>query len=179
LWGIFLAFPAFIVAYLFIYTPQIIMAEGSPVQIILYSLAVAMAVFCLCSSFHGWLLGPLGILQRLALFAASAGLFWPGPVTTGAGLAIAAMVAIGSALSKRGGTAVAGRWSARAGAAGGQDPGAASGGIRGVVQGAESGKDLGADLGGNLGGNLGGDHGEASGDGLRAARKLPSEGASG
>jgi TRAP transporter 4TM/12TM fusion protein len=101
LWGFFLAIPAFIVPYLFIYTPQIIMSGSGPVQIILYSSAVALAVYCLCSSFHGWLLRPLGAFDRALLLLASAGLFWPGSLTTMAGLVLAALVAAKSFFGRR------------------------------------------------------------------------------
>ena len=101
LWGFFLAVPAFIVPYLFIYTPQIILAEGSILQIILYSLAVALAVYCLCSSFHGWFIRPIGSVERALLVVASAGLFWPGSVSTAVGLLLAAIVALRALLLAR------------------------------------------------------------------------------
>jgi TRAP-type uncharacterized transport system fused permease subunit len=99
-YGFFLAIPAFIVPYLFIYTPQVILAEGGALQIILYSSAVALAVYLLCAAFHGWHLGPLGPAGRVFLAAASVGLFWPGPVSTAAGLAVAAAATI-RALARR------------------------------------------------------------------------------
>jgi TRAP-type uncharacterized transport system fused permease subunit len=91
--GIKLTFGGFIVPYMFIYGPALLL-EGPVALITISCLTAVLGVVFLGSSIQGYLFGTLGIVQRMLLFSASICLIFSGVVTDliGIGIALSALL---------------------------------------------------------------------------------------
>ena len=86
-----LAFTGFLVPFLFVYGPALLL-KGSVPEIIWASLTSVLGVICLASGLQGWMLGPATWLERAILVGAAFALIKPGLVTDALGLAGFALV---------------------------------------------------------------------------------------
>jgi TRAP-type uncharacterized transport system fused permease subunit len=92
-----LGLPSFILPFMCVYGPSLLMM-GS-VSDILVALTTSMAgisILAMCLQGYGYLMGPLGVLQRGLFLAASVCLIKPGILTDGLGIAIVLAVWFGS-----------------------------------------------------------------------------------
>jgi TRAP transporter 4TM/12TM fusion protein len=67
---------AFLIPYLFIYNPALLL-EGGAVEIGLVAARAVVAIVCLAAAVQGWLLRPASAPERLALVAAAVLFIWP------------------------------------------------------------------------------------------------------
>ena len=84
-----LALAAFIVPFLLVYHPELILI-GEPAQIALAAVTGFLGTVALAASTIGWLAGPAGWPLRFLLAGASAALIWPGLQSDLLGLALLA-----------------------------------------------------------------------------------------
>ncbi|RLA96409.1 MAG: TRAP transporter permease, partial [Deltaproteobacteria bacterium] len=82
-----LCFVAFLIPYVFIYEPALLM-RGSWGRILVEFSSAVIGVVALAASFQGWLFGALGVLLRLGLFLSAALLILPGLSTNLIGLCL-------------------------------------------------------------------------------------------
>lgn len=89
-----LGITAFIVPYMFVYGPEILL-EGSIPSILLSLVTACVGIYLLACSMQAWSFdSSLGMPQRVLAFAAAITLIIPGIVTDVAGLALAAIVMV-------------------------------------------------------------------------------------
>lgn len=89
-----LALAGFIVPFIFVYKPGMLILHSSMFDIIAASVTTVLAVIALAASTEGFIFSRMNWLTRLLLIAASIALIFPQPVYMGAGLAIMAAVLI-------------------------------------------------------------------------------------
>jgi TRAP transporter 4TM/12TM fusion protein len=89
----------FVVPFIFCYHPELLMI-GTPTQIVLRSLLALLAMFCIASSFVGYLFKPLRWAERLLLAAAGFAFINQSGVAIVAGLAILAATVAWQRLSR-------------------------------------------------------------------------------
>ncbi len=82
-----LCFVAFLIPYVFIYEPALLM-RGSWGRILVEFSSAVIGVVALAASFQGWLFGALGVLLRFGLFLSAALLILPGLSTNLIGLCL-------------------------------------------------------------------------------------------
>ncbi|MBU2455084.1 MAG: TRAP transporter fused permease subunit, partial [Proteobacteria bacterium] len=95
-----LGLAAFIVPYMFIYAPQLLMVGSIP-KIILATISSIIGVIALAASVVGWLVHKAGRIERLFLMAAALCLIKPGLYTDLAGLAFLAVAFVSQYISSR------------------------------------------------------------------------------
>ena len=88
------AAPAYIVPFMFIYEPALLMI-GDWTTIALATTTAAIGVICLAASLHGWIFGKARMWQRALFLAAALLLIKPGLYTDLAGLALIAVGSLG------------------------------------------------------------------------------------
>ncbi|HSJ97206.1 MAG TPA: C4-dicarboxylate ABC transporter permease, partial [Myxococcota bacterium] len=88
-----MAAPAYIVPFMFVYEPSLLMI-GPWNTILTSSVSAIVGVICLAGSLQGQLLREARLWERLALFAAAMCLIKPGLYTDSAGLALLAAVVL-------------------------------------------------------------------------------------
>ncbi|MEO5763918.1 MAG: TRAP transporter permease [Casimicrobiaceae bacterium] len=86
-----LAAPAYIIPFMFIYEPSLLLIGDVPTSL-LSSITAMVGVFCLAAGLQGYLLRPAPWWERAALLAAAILLIKPGLVTDSIGLALLAAV---------------------------------------------------------------------------------------
>jgi len=91
--GIKMTFAGFVVPYMFIYGPALLL-EGSATIISITILTASLGVVFLGTSIQGYLFGSLGLFQRIMLFSASLCLIFSGLLTDliGFGIALSALL---------------------------------------------------------------------------------------
>ena len=82
-----LCFVAFLIPYVFIYEPALLM-RGSWGRILVEFSSAVIGVVALAASFQGWFFGALGVLLRLGLFLSAVLLILPGLSTNLIGLCL-------------------------------------------------------------------------------------------
>jgi len=96
-----LALPGFIIPFLFVLSPVLVM-RGEPLEIVLAAFSATIGVVALSASTIGWFFGRLPIPLRLLLFAAAMGLLVPGWLSDVLGLAtLAACIVVQRLLQSR------------------------------------------------------------------------------
>ena len=108
----------FIIPYLFIYNPELLL-NGTPWSIALATGRALAAVVCLAAAFEGWLLVRATLAERLALFGASVLFVWPEPLANTVALLTLAAVTVlqmrrGDSVEQTAKTKVGGRLAALA-----------------------------------------------------------------
>ena len=91
------AAPAYIVPFMFIYEPALLMIGDWP-SIALAAASASIGVICLAASLHGWIFGPARLWQRVLYFCAALALIKPGLYTDLAGLTLIAVASLGARL---------------------------------------------------------------------------------
>jgi TRAP transporter 4TM/12TM fusion protein len=94
------AAPAYIVPFMFIYEPSLLLI-GDWSTILLAVPTAILGVMCLASGLHGWLVGPAPPWQRVLLIAAAFCLIKPGLETDLAGFGLLGLVALIQATIRR------------------------------------------------------------------------------
>lgn len=89
-----LGLAAFIVPFMFIYGPPLIMV-GTPMEILAASLTAVIGVTFLASALQGFALARMNSVERITLFGAALLLIKPGWVTDLAGVGIGAVIGLG------------------------------------------------------------------------------------
>lgn len=89
-----LALAGFIVPFMFVFAPALLMIDASPLQLLGIAASALLGVGLLGIATEGWLLASLNRIERLAAFAAALTLISPGWVSDLAGVAVAATLAI-------------------------------------------------------------------------------------
>jgi TRAP transporter 4TM/12TM fusion protein len=85
--GMRLGIVAFVVPFVFVYSPELIMI-GPPTKIIVATFTAAIGVFMLSAGLAGYLLGSLGVVTRVVLLLAGGVMIVPGWMTDMVGAAI-------------------------------------------------------------------------------------------
>jgi TRAP transporter 4TM/12TM fusion protein len=96
-----LALAGFIVPFIFIYKPAMLLLESSFIDIAIATVTTILAVIALAASTEGFLFSRLNWGNRILLIAAAIALIFPQPVYVCSGLAILAAVLIFQYLKKR------------------------------------------------------------------------------
>jgi TRAP transporter 4TM/12TM fusion protein len=96
-----LATPAFILPYLFIYSPEILLLKGTVLEVTALTAAIVAGLVALGAAFNGYLAGPLGLGGRFLLLIAGGALFVPTPKIRLLGLAIFSLIIVGRIVKKR------------------------------------------------------------------------------
>ena len=91
------AAPAYIVPFMFIYEPALLMIGDWPTIAMAFATA-CLGVVCLAASLHGWIFGRARMWQRALFLAAALLLIKPGLYTDLAGLALIAVAALSGKL---------------------------------------------------------------------------------
>ncbi len=87
-----LALAGFIIPFIFVYNPILLLIGGTPFETILAIVSSIIGVVALAMSVQGYMLSNLNIVQRVILFAGAMSLIIPGLYTDLIGLAILAVV---------------------------------------------------------------------------------------
>ncbi len=87
-----LAIAAFIIPYMFVLSPELLLVDGLTAGLLLSFLTAIVGMVALSSSLIGYLIAPLGKLERLILGAGGLMMIKPGLVTDIAGVAIFAAI---------------------------------------------------------------------------------------
>ena len=87
-----LAIAAFIIPYMFVLSPELLLVDGLTAELLLSLLTAIVGMVALSSSLIGYLIAPLGKLERLILGAGGLMMIKPGLVTDIAGVAIFAAI---------------------------------------------------------------------------------------
>jgi TRAP-type uncharacterized transport system fused permease subunit len=85
-----LALAGFIVPFIFVYDPSMLMIKATAGQIIMITITAAIGVIGLGASLEGYLLTPLSLPVRAAMFVSALALIKPGAITDVIGLVILA-----------------------------------------------------------------------------------------
>jgi TRAP transporter 4TM/12TM fusion protein len=75
-----IGFAGFIVPYMFVYGPALLM-KGTPLQVVQALITACLGTVCLAGGFQGWFWRPLHWPQRVLLVIAALGLIDPAPTT--------------------------------------------------------------------------------------------------
>ncbi len=94
------AAPAYIVPFMFIYEPALLM-EGPWGPIVLATATAVIGVLCLAASLHGWIFGPASRWQRVLFFGAAIALIKPGLTTDLIGIGLIIVASLGARLMPR------------------------------------------------------------------------------
>jgi len=89
--GIRLAIPALIIPFIFVIQPSLLLI-GSPLEILITTIASVLAVLSLAAVTVGYLLRKLNVLERIALFAVAVMFIFPNIGLQLAGLAVLAFI---------------------------------------------------------------------------------------
>lgn len=89
-----LSWPAFLLPYLFVYAPEVLLQRGSLLEITGIVLSAALGLVAVCAACQGYLDGKLGIGLRFLLLLAGLGLYMPQPLPTTLGLLLLGVVLI-------------------------------------------------------------------------------------
>ncbi len=88
--GFRISLAAFLIPFTFIYSPQLLLVEGTVLSISWATITSMVGACALASALQGYLLSPLNPLLRVLLFAAAVGLIFPEVISDIAGIAILA-----------------------------------------------------------------------------------------
>lgn len=88
-----LGLATFIVPFMFFYSP-LLLGQGGLLPVVLVTLSAAVGVILLAGSTEGWLLGPLGSVERAILFLAALLLILPEALSSVVGLGLGAAVLV-------------------------------------------------------------------------------------
>jgi TRAP-type uncharacterized transport system fused permease subunit len=91
LYACWLALTAFIVPFMFVYGPPLLMV-GSVAEISASALSASLGVIAMAACIMGWLVRKAGVVQRATLFCGSLLLIVPGVVTDLIGLGLVVLV---------------------------------------------------------------------------------------
>jgi TRAP transporter 4TM/12TM fusion protein len=86
--GLRLAMAGFLIPYIFVYNPGILLIDTTPLQVILISATAMLGAFSLALAGSGFWMTPLNLLERLVLFGGAVTLIFPGILTDGIGIGI-------------------------------------------------------------------------------------------
>lgn len=89
----FFAFVAFLVPYVFVYQPAILL-QGTPVEIIIGAVTMFIGVFALAGAVGGFMFAPLNWLYRGLLFVAALLLIFPGNINAIIAIVVLAIVVV-------------------------------------------------------------------------------------
>jgi TRAP transporter 4TM/12TM fusion protein len=101
-----LALAGFIVPFIFIYKPAMLILDSSVVDIVAVTITTVLAVIALAAATEGFLLVKLNWLMRIVLIAAGIALIFPGAVYFGTGLMLMALVFVYQYIKKRNAVAI-------------------------------------------------------------------------
>jgi len=90
--GLRLAMAGFLIPYIFVYSPDILLINTTPVQVALISLTSILGAFSLALAGSGFWMTPLNPLERFVLFGGAITLIFPGMLTDTIGVGILACV---------------------------------------------------------------------------------------
>lgn len=94
------AIPSFIVAFMFLYSPTLLLQGDAP-EIALALISAVVGVVALVGAVEGWALNWINWLQRLALLAGAVSLIQPGSITDLMGYSIVGGVFVWNAIANR------------------------------------------------------------------------------
>ena len=89
----FFAFVAFLVPYVFVYQPAILL-QGTPVEIIIGAVTMFIGVFALAGAVGGFMFAPLNWLYRGLLFVAALLLIFPGNINAIIAIVVLAIIIV-------------------------------------------------------------------------------------
>lgn len=89
----FYAFVAFVVPYVFVYQPAILL-QGTPVEIIIGAVTMFIGVYALAGAVGGFMFAPLNWLYRGLLFVASLLLIFPGNINAIIAIVVLAIIIV-------------------------------------------------------------------------------------
>lgn len=98
-----LALAGFIVPFIFIYKPGLLILESSVADIAFAALATLLAVLALAAATEGFLFAKMNWIFRLALIAAGILLIFPEAILMGSGLGIMIAISVLQFMKKRNG----------------------------------------------------------------------------
>jgi TRAP transporter 4TM/12TM fusion protein len=96
-----LAITAFIIPYIFIYSPQMLLIDTTPLQVAQIVLTSVIGMFGLATGLEGWMFRKMHIIERLMTIAAGLLLIDPGLVTDLIGFALIAIVVVFQIVSRK------------------------------------------------------------------------------
>ena len=88
--GLRLAMAGFLIPYIFVYNPGLLLINTTPLDVVLLSITAILGAFSLALAGSGFWMTNLNFVERLVLFGGAIGLIFPGAVTDTAGIAILA-----------------------------------------------------------------------------------------
>lgn len=92
--GFRISLAAFLIPFTFVYSPQLLLVQGSVAEIALAVVTSVIGVVAIAAAIQNFLMGPLNIIQRILLFIGAVLLVFPGMMTDGLGIAVTIMVII-------------------------------------------------------------------------------------
>ena len=90
--GFRISLAAFLIPFTFIYSPELLLVQGSPLDITIATATSIIGVIAIAAAVQNFLLGPLNPIQRMMLFAGAILLIFPGTLTDGIGIALTVAV---------------------------------------------------------------------------------------
>ena len=97
-----MAAPAYIVPFMFVYEPQLLLIGNDWIPMIWAAISASIGVICLAAGLHGYLIRQTRLWERLFLLAAAFLLIKPGLITDSIGLALLLAVMFGQGIIKLG-----------------------------------------------------------------------------
>ncbi|MBN1334102.1 MAG: TRAP transporter permease [Synergistales bacterium] len=92
--GFRISLAAFLIPFTFVYSPQLLLVQGSVAEIALAVVTSIIGVVAIAAAIQNFLMGPLNIIQRVLLFIGAVLLVFPGIMTDGLGIAVTISVVI-------------------------------------------------------------------------------------
>jgi TRAP transporter 4TM/12TM fusion protein len=79
--GLRLAMAGFLIPYIFVYNPGILLIDTTPLEVVLIAATSILGAFSLALAGSGFWMRPLNIIERLVLFGSAISLIFPGTLT--------------------------------------------------------------------------------------------------
>lgn len=99
--GTRLAVAGFVVPFMFVYNPAVLILGATPLQIILATITAAISLFAFGAAFEGWILGKASWFERVLLILGGLALIRPDPLTLTIGYSAIALPVIMQLLRRR------------------------------------------------------------------------------
>ncbi len=96
--GLRLAMAGFLIPYIFVYNPGILLIDTTPLEVVLIAATSILGAFSLALAGSGFWMRPLNIIERLVLFGSAISLIFPGTLTDIGGAVV--LAGIGSSRSR-------------------------------------------------------------------------------
>ena len=98
--ALILALPGFLMPFVFMYAPQVLMLNSDPLHALMLNLALFVGIIAVTVAIEGWLKTTVSVPFRLVLFASACAIFIPEKISTVIGTAVILLIFATNIMSK-------------------------------------------------------------------------------